>query len=255
MEKCDQFAGVIAIPRFEQKPLDVGSVPHTEPWASFLSSSPPDAPAPPFEQLDFMDPFLVYYSSGTTGIPKAIVHAVGPILLNLAKEGRLHEGSTADSVAMQYTTTGWIMYLANVGQLLMGAHVIMYDGSPFQPDLTTYVKLMGRYKITKLGTSPRWMFELAKNGIKPREVADLSSLRIVTSTGMVLSDQLFEWFYDHGFPPHVHLANVSGGTDIVSIPLPTRNNPPSRHTPSPRHTPTSRETASQIRAGRGWRLR
>jgi acetoacetyl-CoA synthetase len=71
-------------------------------------------------------------------------------------------------------------------------------------------------KVTKLGLSPRWMFELAKNAISPREIADMSSLRIVTCTGMVLSDQLFEWFYDKGFPKNVHLANISGGTDIVS---------------------------------------
>ncbi len=137
------------------------------------------------------------------------------VLISLFKEGTLHEGLGPDSVTLQYTTTGWIMYLSNVAPLMCGARVIFYDGSPFQPDPTVLVKVAAEQKATKLGISPRWMFELAKLGISPREIANLSSLQTVTSTGMVLSDQLFEWFYDQGFPTHVHLANISGGTDIV----------------------------------------
>ena len=99
--------------------------------------------------------------------------------------------------------------------LLGGARVILYDGSPFQPDLKTFVRMIGEQKVTKLGTSPRWMHEMQKNNISPKQVTDLSSLELVTSTGMVLSDQLFEWFYDVGFPAHVQLGNISGGTDLV----------------------------------------
>jgi acetoacetyl-CoA synthetase len=215
MKGSENFVGVVSIPRFSQ-PKDISAIPNTETWASFLSAATPTIP--PFEQVDFNDPFLVYYSSGTTGIPKAIVHAVGTLILNFFKEGRLHEGNDSSSVTLQYTTTGWIMYLGSVAQLLLGARVIMYDGSPFQPDLTTFVRIMAEQKITKLGVSPRWMFEIAKNGVRPRDVADLNTLRIVTSTGMVLSDALFEWFYRSGFPRHVQLANISGGTDIVSFP-------------------------------------
>lgn len=107
------------------------------------------------------------------------------------------------------------MYFSSISKLVPGAKVILYDGSPFQPDITTFVRMLGELGVTMLGTSPRWMLELAKNGVKPREVTDLSKLELVTSTGMVLSDQLFEWFYDAGFPKHVHLANISGGTDLV----------------------------------------
>ncbi|KAL2760665.1 hypothetical protein ACRALDRAFT_1046183 [Sodiomyces alcalophilus JCM 7366] len=214
MKDCDQFNGVISIPRFA-KPHDISSVPRAETWEHFLASSAPSASPPPFVQCDFHDPLLVYYSSGTTGIPKAIVHSVGTIMISMFKEGRLHEDTSPDSVGLQYTTTGWIMYLANVAQLLFGARVVMYDGSPFQPDLATFVHILAEQRVTKLGTSPRWMFEMAKNNLAPRDMADLSSLRIVTSTGMVLSDQLFHWFYDVGFPRHVHLANISGGTDIA----------------------------------------
>jgi acetoacetyl-CoA synthetase len=102
-----------------------------------------------------------------------------------------------------------------VQALLFGARMIMYDGSPFLPDLTTFIHLYSQLKVTHLGISPRYLQEMQKIGIAPRKVADLSDLQVVTSTGMVLSDQMFEWFYDEGFPPHVQLDNISGGTDIA----------------------------------------
>jgi acetoacetyl-CoA synthetase len=214
LKGCSNFEGVVSIRRFEEA-RDISRVPKSETWASFLSSAKKDAPLPAFVRLPFHEPFLICYSSGTTGIPKAIVHSVGGILLNYYKEGVLHEGLGPDSVTLQYTTTGWIMYLANVGVLLYGGRTVFYDGSPFQPDATILIRLAAEHKITKLGISPRWMFEVAKAGLRPRDMVDLSRLRIVTCTGMVLSDQLFEWFYDVGFPAHVHLANISGGTDIA----------------------------------------
>lgn len=107
------------------------------------------------------------------------------------------------------------MYLYSVLGLLVGARSVLYDGSPFQPDLTSFIRLISEQKVTSLGISPRYMHELQKNNCVPREVADLSSLRNCTSTGMVLKDQLFEWFYDVGFPKHVQLANISGGTDLA----------------------------------------
>ncbi|KAK3325558.1 hypothetical protein B0H66DRAFT_128622 [Apodospora peruviana] len=214
LEGCTNFAGAVAIRRFEQA-RDISQVPKTETWDSFLARSKPSSPPPDFVRIGFHEPLLICYSSGTTGIPKAIVHSGGGLMINYFKEGRLHEGLGPDSVTLQYTTTGWIMYLANVAVLLYGGRTIAYDGSPFLPDAGILIRLAAQHKATKLGISPRWMLELAKNKLSPREMADLSSLRIVTSTGMVLSDQLFEWFYDNGFPAHVHLANISGGTDIA----------------------------------------
>ena len=109
------------------------------------------------------------------------------------------------------------MYFSSVMGLLTGSRIILYDGSPFQPDLTTFIKILGEQKVTILGTSPRWMAELERHGIIPSQVADLSNLRKVVSTGMVLNDRQFEWFYRSAFPRTVHLANISGGTDIVSL--------------------------------------
>ncbi|KAH8882797.1 acetoacetate-CoA ligase [Thozetella sp. PMI_491] len=209
---CSNFLGAVTIPRWAE-PKDVSHIPATETLAHFLQAA--SATPPPFTRIAFHDPFLICYSSGTTGIPKAIVHSVGGVLLNIYKEGSLHEGTGPDSVTLQYTTTGWIMYLSNITPLLYGARIILYDGSPFMPDPAVLVRVAAEQKATKLGISPRWMFELAKRNISPREIADISRLSTVTSTGMVLSEQLFEWFYDKGFPAHTHLGNISGGTDLA----------------------------------------
>jgi len=215
MKDVSEFEGMVSMPRFPQ-PMDISAVPRTQTLATYVSKAPSQAPA--FEQVAFHDPFFIAYSSGTTGTPKCIVHSVGGALLSSTKEMKLHRELTADSVSLQYTTTGWIMYFSSIMSLVPGARVVLYDGSPFQPDITTFVKLIGDQKVTKLGTSPRWLQELQKNGVVPRDVTDLSALKLVTSTGMVLSDSQFEWFYDVGFPQEVHLANISGGTDIVRFP-------------------------------------
>ncbi|KAK4155967.1 hypothetical protein C8A00DRAFT_31220 [Chaetomidium leptoderma] len=214
LKGCSNFEGVVSIRRFAAA-KDIARVPKAETWESFLAAADTKAPLPEFVRVGFHEPFLICYSSGTTGTPKAIVHSVGGVMINYFKEGRLHEGLGPDSVTLQYTTTGWIMYLSNVGVLLYGGRTVFYDGSPFQPDARTLINLAAEQKVTKLGISPRWLFEVAKSGLRPRDMVDLSHLQIVTSTGMVLSDRLFEWFYDVGFPRHVQLANLSGGTDIA----------------------------------------
>lgn len=211
MKDVKEFKGMVSVPRFKES-VDISEIPRTETLSSYLSSA---TGIPDFERTAFHDPFFIAYSSGTTGIPKCIVHSIGGAILSTGKELRLHREINSSSKVLQYTTTGWIMYFLSVACLGVGAHVVLYDGSPFQPDLTTFVRMIGELKVSMLGTSPKWMQEMAKNNIKPREITDLSNLKVVSSTGMVLSDQLFEWFYDSGFPKHVQLANISGGTDLV----------------------------------------
>lgn len=107
------------------------------------------------------------------------------------------------------------MYLLQVTVLLTGGRVVLYDGSPLWPNPRVLIDILEQQKVSKFGTSPRWMGEMVQKAVAPRQVANLDNLRVITSTGMPLSDQLFEWVYDIAFPPQVHLINMSGGTDIV----------------------------------------
>ncbi|KAH8433700.1 acetoacetyl-CoA synthase [Aspergillus melleus] len=214
LRDVQEFEGVISIPRFTEQPADVSGLLKTQPLSQFLARAASDKLE--FVRIGFREPFLVVYSSGTTGKPKPIVHGVGGYLLNASKEARLNRNHGPNSTVLQYTTTGWIMYLSAIAGLTYGGKSILYDGSPFLPDVKFLIQLLGEHKVTHFGTSPRYLHELRKNKIRPREIADLSHLSIVTSTGMVLSESLFEWFYDDGFPTHAQLANISGGTDLAA---------------------------------------
>lgn len=234
MHGISEFKGAVALPRLRDQPRDIATLPHTQLLKDFLLGAPSDALE--FVRVGFRDPFLIVYSSGTTGQPKCIVHSTGGILISLVKESILHRDTGPDSAMLQYTTTGWVMYLTLVASLVSGAKIVLYDGSPFAPDAGFLIRLVAEQRSVKLrqtfkrlpltlwflyirvthfGISPRYLQELRKQKIQPRKVADLSNLYIVSSTGMVLADSLFEWFYDEGFPSHVHLGNISGGTDIA----------------------------------------
>lgn len=131
LKQCSNFSGLIAVPQFGQ-PLDVSGIAGVETWSSIVDSSAAahEPKAPLFARVPFHAPFVIWYSSGTTGIPKAIVHTVGGVILNVTKEERLHHRTSADTVALQFTTTSWIMYVLQVAGLLMGVRLILYDGSP-----------------------------------------------------------------------------------------------------------------------------
>ncbi|TQV93116.1 acetoacetyl-CoA synthase [Cordyceps javanica] len=213
--ECSEFEAMIAVQRFDGAAYPTAHMERVERWEAFLAAGASHASPPEFVRVGFQDPMVVYYSSGTTGAPKAIVHGVGPMLLSGHKEGTLHRRMEPADVMLQYTTTGWIMYMAGVGALIGGARSILYDGSPLKPDVGVLVRLVAKYKVTVLGVSPRWMGELMKNNLAPRDMADVSTLKVVTCTGMVLPEQMFDWFYDVGFHKHTQLANISGGTDIA----------------------------------------
>ncbi|TFA98824.1 Acetoacetyl-CoA synthetase [Trichoderma ghanense] len=213
MSECDQLKSFIIIQRFA-KPLDTSTIPKTQRLETFLQAGI-NKPPPAFVRIDFQDPGVIVFSSGTTGTPKAIVHAVGPMFLSCSKENHVHRDIQQHDVGLQYTTTGWIMYLGSISPNVYGARCVAYDGSPLVPDTKVLLRVAEEQRVTILGAGPRLMGEWMKRGVVPREEFDLGSLQTVISTGMVLPERMFEWFYDRGFPARVQLANITGGTDIA----------------------------------------
>jgi len=191
---------------------DIESIPHAVNYALTLEG---DAEEPTFAQVDFDHPLYIMYSSGTTGVPKCIVHGHGGTLLQHAKEHLLHGDLREGDALFYFTTCGWMMWNWLVSGLYAGARLVLYDGSPAHPDLSALFALAEREGITHFGTSPKFLSSVQKAGISPRAAHDLSALRVVLSTGSPLSAELFEWVYAE-VKSELLLASIAGGTDIIS---------------------------------------
>ncbi len=165
-----------------------------------------------FKALPFSHPLWVVYSSGTTGMPKPIVHSHGGLILETIKSGVLHLDVKPGHRAFWFTSTTWIMWNSLVNGLINGATIMQFDGNPGYPDLGTLWRFAERERANSFGTSPAFITLCSKAGISPRAQFDLSSLRTVGCTGSPLTESGFRWVYEH-VHPDVMLACITGGTD------------------------------------------
>jgi acetoacetyl-CoA synthetase len=176
----------------------------------------PDATVPSFEPLPFDHPLFVMYSSGTTGLPKCMVHGAGGTLLQHLKEHQLHTDLREGDRIFYFTTCGWMMWNWLVSALASGAAIVLYDGAPMPahaPDALW--TLAAEARVTVFGTSAKFLALSEKEQLAPRRTHDLSTLRAILSTGSPLAPASFTYVY-RDIHPDVHLASISGGTDIIS---------------------------------------
>jgi acetoacetyl-CoA synthetase len=168
-----------------------------------------------FAQVPFDHPLWILYTSGTTGLPKAVVQGHGGILLEHLKSTTLHTDLRAGDRFFWHTSTGWMMWNYLVGGLLTGSAIVLYDGSPAAPDLTALWRFVEESGITYFGTSAAFIDACSKADVKPNQQFDLSQLRGLGSTGSPLGVGGFEWVYEH-VNSTIALESVSGGTDICT---------------------------------------
>jgi acetoacetyl-CoA synthetase len=168
-----------------------------------------------FEMLPFDHPLYIMYSSGTTGVPKCIVHGAGGTLIQHLKELVLHTDLKREDRLFYYTTCGWMMWNWFVSGLAAGATLVLYDGSPFHPDGNALWDLADEVGITVFGTSAKWISAIEKAGVKPRQTHKLLPLKTILSTGSPLLPESYDYVY-RDVKERVLLASISGGTDIIS---------------------------------------
>ena len=201
---------VVVTPYINQEP-DISGVRDAVLFDEFKSDQ--DDLEVEFEQLPFDHPLYIMFTSGTTGLPKCMVQSAGGILIHHLKELVLHTNLTRDDTIFYFTTCGWMMWNWLVSALAVGAELVLYDGNPFYPDPGVLWEMAQEVGLTVFGTSAGYVAALMKEGLKPGEEYDLSSLESVLSTGSPLSEEAFEWIYQE-VKPDIQLASISGGSDI-----------------------------------------
>ncbi|WP_257263033.1 acetoacetate--CoA ligase [Endozoicomonas sp. ONNA2] len=201
----------VVVPFAHPEP-DIGQLDNGLLWADFCQ---PSHELVRIEPVEFNHPLFVMYSSGTTGVPKCIVHGHGGTLLQHLKELGLHTDLKAQDTIFYFTTCGWMMWNWLVSSLAIGATVVLYDGSPFYPEPATLMDMAAAENVSIFGTSAKYLAALQKAGVRPASSHNLQHLKAILSTGSPLLHESYDYVYQE-VKPDVRLASISGGTDIIS---------------------------------------
>src|SRR5882724_4871322 len=210
--RIPEIERVIVVPYLDQTP-ELSSIPDAVRWDQLLAAHR-GPERPPYVRLPFDHPLFIMYSSGTTGLPKCMVHGAGGTLLQHLKELVLHTDLGPDDRFFYFTTCGWMMWNWMVSGLAAGATVVLFDGAPLSPPSVLWDMAVAE-RVTVFGTSAKYLALAEKEGLAPGRTHDLTALRAILSTGSPLAAHSYDYVY-RSIKRDLHLASISGGTDIIS---------------------------------------